>query len=318
VLGIRFDTEQMEWSIGREKAEEIIRAIEGFEAKRTCSLKDVQKRHGKLANVTQAGEFMRGYRYNLLELLGKFGGKDNHNRIIGSQLKDYLWVWKKYIWAACNGMRLGEILDNPPLETVVWISDAAGAAMEKRGEEWVNNTVEGDRGVASLRYRGRKVKTVCVHRWPKMLLTGQNCRNGKYFGSKSCTLEAVGLLMAVVTDPATMVGRHVVLEVDNLGVVYGWEKKHCKEDPETSLLLRCLHVLEAKLSCKIYVKHVKRCSTEMALLADKLSRASTTDDECREKTKHASKLELLGSLKAWLENPVIDWTLPEKLCKEIG
>ena len=214
-------------------------------------------------------------------------------------------------------MPLGEILDNPPLETVVWISDAAGAAMERNGEAWVNKTVEGDRGVASLRYKGKRVRTVNVHRWPKTLLTGQKSRNGKYFGSKSCTLEAVGLLMAAVSDPMAMAGKHVVLEVDNLGVVYGWEKKHLKEDPETSLLLRCLHVLEAKLACKIYVKHVKRCSTEMATLADKLSRASTTDDWCLKKIKHASRLKLMGGLKAWLENPVIDWTLPEKLCKEI-
>jgi hypothetical protein len=161
------------------------------------------------------------------------------------------------------------------------------------------------------------VEAVCAHKWPKYLLTGQKNRSGIHFGSKSGTLEAVGLLMPALTEPAELTGRHVVLEVDNIGVVYGREKRHSKEDPETSLLLRCLHVIVAKLACKFYVRHVKRCSTEMATLADKLTRASTTDDDCRRVLGKARLLELRGSLTDWLEKPVVDLGLPEKLCKEI-
>ena len=318
VLGVRFDTERMEWSLAKERVEEIVRYMDEFATKKACTLKEVQKLHGKLANVAQAGEFMKGFRYNILDLLGKFGGKDEHKRIVSDQVKEDLWVWRKYIWTACNGMPLGEVLDNPPLETVRYISDAAGAAMQHDGGKWVNRTEEGERGVASVRYRGQKAEAVCIHKWPKHLLTGQRSRSGRYFGSKSGTLEAVGLLLPALTDPGRLTGRHVVLEVDNLGVVFGWKKKHSKEDPETSLLLRCLHVLEARLACKFYVQHVKRCSTKMAELADKLTRTSTTDEECWKALATAERKELTGELAEWLTKPVVDWELPEKLCIEVG
>jgi hypothetical protein len=70
-------------------------------------------------------------------------------------------------------------------------------------------------------------------------------------GSKSATLEAVGLLLPFLGFPADLARRHVLLEVDNLSVVYAWEKRYSKTDPETSLLIWCLHVLEGYLCCKI-------------------------------------------------------------------
>ena len=155
-------------------------------------------------------------------------------------------------------------------------------------------------------------------KWPGRLLTGVKSRDGKYFGSKSGTLEAVGLLLPFVTNPEELVGQQVVLEVDNLGVVYGWNKKHCRGDPETSVLLRALHVLEARIACKVHVKHVSRCSTEMAILADKLTRASSTDRWAEERISQADRRVLTGPLMDWLRNPVVDWNLPEKLCKNIG
>jgi hypothetical protein len=89
------------------------------------------------------------------------------------------------------------------------------------------------------------------------------------------------LLLPFLTFPEQLKGQHILIEVDNLSVVYAWEKKYSKNDPETSLLIRCLHVLEAFLECKIYVRHLRRMSNEMAVLADSLSREATTTDEIR-------------------------------------
>ncbi len=51
----------------------------------------------------------------------------------------------------------------------------------------------------------------------------------------------------------------IVLELDNTAVQYGWNKRYCKNDPETSVLIRALHIIEAYLHCRIYVRHVKEC-----------------------------------------------------------
>jgi hypothetical protein len=106
-------------------------------------------------------------------------------------------------------------------------------------------------------------------------------------GAKSGTLEMVGLLLPFLTILQLLRGRHVVLGVDNTSVVYAWPKRYCKNDPETSLLIRTLHVLEAYLCCKIYVTHVKRMSTPMAVLADHLSRESTITPEDRKRVTKA-------------------------------
>ncbi len=66
-------------------------------------------------------------------------------------------------------------------------------------------------------------------------------------GSESETLETVGILLPFLTKPKEFAGRHNLIKVDNLAVVFAWEKQYSKSDPETSLLIRCLHVIEARL-----------------------------------------------------------------------
>ena len=127
----------------------------------------------------------------------------------------------------------------------------------------------------------------------------------------------MGLLLPFLSNPRDLTGLHIVLEVDNLEVVHGWSKRYCKEDGETSLLLRCLHVLEAKLKCKIYVTHVKRCSTYIAELADRLSREATTRPEDRKAMAGIEREVKSPHLRTWLEWPVMNWNLPLKLCEDV-
>jgi hypothetical protein len=47
------------------------------------------------------------------------------------------------------------------------------------------------------------------------------------------TLEATGLLLPLRTVPGVIASQHVVLGVDNLDVVYGWQNGGCKGDKWT-------------------------------------------------------------------------------------
>jgi hypothetical protein len=165
------------------------------------------------------------------------------------------------------------------LETVNFVSDAAGVALEWERGISKNVTVDGDRGVASVGHRGGKILSVCVVKWPPRLLRSQKSSLGAFFGSKSATLETVGLLLPFLTQPKLLQERHVRLEVDNMAVVFAWKKKYTVRDPETSLLIRVLHVIESFLSCKIYVSHLRRMSNRIAVIADSLSRKATTTPE---------------------------------------
>jgi len=317
VLGINFDSVLMEWSISAEKEKDLQKQIDEFLGMKTCSLKIVQKLHGKLANIAQTCDFLRNFKINLLILLRKFEGCDTSKKLINQELKDDLWVWKKVISHARNGIPLRDIFGEPPLFPKRFISDAAGAAFEWNSGICKNVTKEGDRGVASVGFKGKKLTSVIVLRWPQILLTGAKNRKGHYFGSMSSTLEAVGLLLPFLKFPNQLRGQHVLLEVDNTSVVYAWEKKHGKNDVELSLLMRCLVVIEAFLECKVYVKHVLRRSNFMSVLVDNLSRESTTTPRVIRSLRGLEPKKVDGHLATWLKNPAMDWNLPLNLIEDI-
>ena len=114
-----------------------------------------------------------------------------------------------------------------------------------------------------------------------------------------------------------MINKFIVLYVDNISLIYAWEKKYCKNDEETSILIRCLHVLEAFLECRIFVEHVKRRSNKMAILVDNLSRESSTTTDDLEKIQGLQWHTPQGALNKWLANPGLDWRLPEKLVADV-
>jgi hypothetical protein len=93
VLGINFDSETMEWSISKEKEISLQETIDMFLYRKTCTLKQIQKLQGKLANFAQCMELMKSFKFNVLLLLNKFGGQEGV-KIIPEELKRDLWVWK--------------------------------------------------------------------------------------------------------------------------------------------------------------------------------------------------------------------------------
>jgi hypothetical protein len=120
VLGINFDSESMSWSLGAEKEAGVQSEINNFLAKKTCTLLEAQKLHGKLSDFALSCEFMLGFRFHLVELLGRFGAgqRPGEKRLIPQILKDDLWVWKKAVAAARLGLPLRNVHENPPID--VW------------------------------------------------------------------------------------------------------------------------------------------------------------------------------------------------------
>ena len=82
------------------------------------------------------------------------------------------------------------------------------------------------------------------------LMTRLRDSKNRLWGSKSSALECIGLLLPFVTRPDLVKNKFVILFVDNISLIYAWEKKYCKNDEETSILVRCLHMLEAFLEAK--------------------------------------------------------------------
>jgi hypothetical protein len=317
VLGLKFDSNTMEWSISEDKRNSLISGIDSFLTKRTCSLSEIQKLHGKLSDFAQACTFMKGFRSNILALLRKFESEVSQAKLIPLAAKKDLQIWKNCVLEASGGFPLGEIFENPPIFPVAFATDAAGAAWETTENGRVNCSVPKDRGAAAVGHCRGQIIAIARVLWPTKFIMTAKSSERKFFGSKSATLEAVGLLLPFLAFPADVAGRHVLLEVDNLSVVYAWEKRYSKTDPETSLLIRCLHVLEGYLCCKIYVKHLRRVSNRLAFLADSLSREQTTTAEVRDIIRDVKIVYPKGALMTWLRAPGLDWDLPLKLVADV-
>jgi hypothetical protein len=317
VLGTKFDSEKMSWSWAAEKVDRALNIIDEFLVRRTCTLKEAQKLHGKLSDFAQMCNFMNGFRYHLVKMLAAFDGQEGTKRFVTVGLKRDLWVWKKCISAVIDGFPIPEPAGLPPVTAIRFISDAAGSAMRFENGIWINATVPGDQGVASIGFTETGPNFCGGFKWPFSLLTRAKDENGTWMGSKSTFLECVGLLIPFLTEPNMLKNKYVILEVDNINLVYGWEKKHCKNDQHASILLRCLHVLEARLECKVHVHHTRRMSNPMAALADKLSRSATTTRAELDQIEGLEWHVLKGPLADWLADPALDWELPLKLLDSV-
>ena len=58
--------------------------------------------------------------------------------------------------------------------------------------------------------------------WPDKLLAETRDEKGAFFGSKSTTLESLGMLLPLTTFPEKVWGRDIFFMIDNTAVMYGW------------------------------------------------------------------------------------------------
>jgi hypothetical protein len=133
--------------------------------------------------------------------------------------------------------------------------------------------------------------------------------------TKMTTLEAIGLLILFLTIPKKLAGKHIILGVNNLGVVFGWQSRGVKNDLWASVLLRALHMVAAFLSCQVYVQHVPRLSSSASMMADSLTRSSTATAEVWAMATGAETHEETAALWDWLAHPKEDWMLGFQLVK---
>ena len=153
--------------------------------------------------------------------------------------------------------------------------------------------------------------------WPKSLLVDAKDDRGNYVGSKTATLEVVGILLPFLSIPRNLAGKNLLFRVDNMAVVYGFQKRFIKFDAMASIIIRAIHIMAAFRGCTIHVHHVPRVSGTWAKLADHLSRESSTKQEDIELIEGARKGKVKGRFLSWLEDPRESWELSMDLLEEL-
>jgi hypothetical protein len=295
VLGIEFDSSKMTWRLPEEKRIETLQLIKKFLDGNSCSLLQFQKLHGKLNSFRQLFIFLKGFRFHQIKYLKEFASKNSTRLEIPESLKREIWVWAKVLMEPEQNFPIPDLTKNPNIFARKFISDAAGLQTKTNNEN-------GKSGVASVGFYNDSLNFVASILWPNDFLL-------KIKGN-STLLEAIGLLLPFLCIPKELVNKTVILFVDNIAVVYSWDKKLCKKDEKTATIIQALHILEALLPCKIFVEHQHRRSTKEAVLADNLTRISTTTTEVKNQIKHLKFFHPKSPINQWLKNPVPNWDLP--------
>ena len=302
VMGIQFDTQLMAWRIPDSKAADILRDIHVIIHSGHVDLKQLETTAGRLSNFGQMCPFLRAFKRPLNNLLSSFGDDYDILLPVSEELVNDLRVWAAAVSYANRWSPISLEIDSPPLNALEFVSDAAGGL---GSEEWV--------GVASLGLNSSgELWFLCRGEWPESILTGQD-EKGADFASKMTTLELVGLFLPLLTVPQIIQGRNIVLGVDNVSVVFGWENGSVKGDLTASALIRALHLVACFLECRIFARHVPRLSSPASLLADSLTRASTTRDICPDSLMGITEFEKPEPLWEWLHRPQTDWNLGFKI-----
>jgi hypothetical protein len=318
VLGIRFDTIPLTWSISTEKKARILDRIRGPITGCPISLNDLQKLIGTLNDVGQMCPFLRAFRQPLHLLLMEFHDNEDILLPIPKAVRDDLHVWAAAMDTAAKGLPIpGRPTPHLP-SAIFFASDASGAQFNKHQGRFVTIPYQGDRGAASINcIEEDDIWFYASVTFPRHFLLEKRDSSDHAYGCKSSTLEAIGLLLPFICCPKNLIGKEVTLLTDNEALVYGWDKRRVPHDTTASIFIRAIHIIAAFLGTSVEVRHLPRMSTPSAELVDALTRSTTTLPSHREFVSQAPPAAIAPVLLDWLANPREDWHLPILLLRYV-
>ncbi|MEI6398127.1 MAG: hypothetical protein WCO71_05090, partial [Pseudomonadota bacterium] len=310
VMGITFDSQSLSWYISHNKASIILASIHGPLYGESVTLLSMQKLMGRLNDVGQMCPVLRGFRHNLQDFLTGFGTDEFRSCSLPPAARTELRVWAAAVSDMTAGMPIPIRVSNPSLHALVFVSDAAGAQFIRNGDLFTPYCTDEYRGAASINALEFSPLWFCATvTWPKFFLLQARDTANHAYGCKSSTLEAIGVLLPFLCCPSALAAKDVLLLTDNEAIVFGWESRHVSHDISASIFLRALHLISCFLGASVSLRHLPRMSTASAVLADNLTRSSTTGPAQRRMIQHAPSPRLPPPLLSWLECPTEDWSL---------
>jgi len=314
VLGIWFHTPSLSWSYPADKLVPLVRDIQQVLSSGASMLRQFQKILGSINDVAQMCPFLKAFRKPANDFMTSFKEDTLLTLPVPGQVKLDLAVCQRVILSAGQGLPIASRPSWPPLDAIIFTSDAAGAVMQTVGGAKIAVTLPAARGAASVSLdKDGQVLFACRVTWPSYFLNEARDGKGSLFGCKSTTLELIGLLLPFLSAPSLLAGRHIVLQVDSLPALFGWESRQVKGDISASILIRALRIIEALLPCKIHVRHLPRLSSPAGTLADHLSREDSSSPEEEASIQPWEKPLRSRALQDWLLRPVEDWDLANRL-----
>ena len=318
VLGVKFNSVNMTWSLPEDRADKVIRRCLDAANSKHMELLQTQELMGSVNDLAQMCPAIKFHKGSGNRFLESFKGNNNIVKQTTPGFREDMNIAAKVAEEARKGLPIASRPVNPPLSALMFYTDAAGASFSMCNGKMVFHEQEG-RGVACI--GGEDMESIwiaCKLNWPEGLISGLRDEKGVPFGCKSTFLESVGLLLPFLVCPEKIRGRHMVFRVDNMAVVHGWSRGYVKYDKSASEVIKCVGYLSFYYGTTVHVEHVPRMSNEMADLADELSRKSVLKkEEIQEILKEVMVEETSSSLRGWLSDPTSQEHLTNILLRKV-
>ena len=310
VLGIFFDSSDLTWSLPEVKNTEALNSIKKVISKDFLTLHEMQEMLGRINHINQMCNFLRGFMLPLyIDLSKLLSGKNNCT--LSHQSRCDLNIWINFLIEGAVKIPICRKYYAPPLSYKSFSSDAAGCASPAGRSDKI--------GCGSVGFN-RAGHIIFAYQlfWPSEVISYFKDSTGHRLGNKTTTLEFLGILLPFLLIPNQLLNQVIEVKVDNVACFFGWINRHVTGDVTASILIRSLHLISAFLGSQVHITHLPRKSTWDAVLVDRLSRSSSTSSQDRRLLASFPGWVLPECLLQWLNHPVEDWSLAEKLLKSVS
>ena len=192
---------------------------------------------------------------------------------------------------------------NPSPGAIRIFTDAAGGSMMDSG-----------RGIGACIFPSTWTQLKHGRGTNEGLLAG----DGKSLAHKLSVWELVGPLLAISSAPNLVRNRQAVCFIDNIGSVMWWSKGWSSNCDLGNTVIRALHLVTKALNIDLFIKHIPRCSSKEALVADALSKSNYK--VFRTLMREAEQLPRRppAALIKWVNNPNPDRELGSEILRELS
>jgi hypothetical protein len=312
VLGVKFDTTDLTWSLSDKKIQNALGSVKSAVTNDDISLKDCQRLVGRLNDVGQPCPLMKVFKQPISQCLANIPSNANPDtRVeISAEAKDDLLVWAGFLSSNFRWLLINREVHAPPIRYKEFVTDAAG--LSDPADSWKLP------GCGCVGF-GEDGTVVFANQlvWPDKFIINSSDEKNVRFGDKTTTLEMIGLLMPMLLVPELFKNSNVVMKVDCFGTVYSMTNRMCKGDKTAAIFVRAAHLISAYLECQLHIEQLPRMSDWGAEVADRLSRKCSTTVQDKKLLGAFKNRSIPPCLESWFKNPVNDWSLAVKLLEHV-
>jgi len=128
VLGVKFDTTDLTWSLSDKKIQNALQSVKSALKSDTVTLKECQRLVGRLNDVGQLCPLMKVFRQPISQCLADIASsaKPDTPVTITKEAKDDLSVWAGFLSSDFRWLPINKEYHAPPIRAKEFVSDAAG------------------------------------------------------------------------------------------------------------------------------------------------------------------------------------------------